>query len=240
MDKDAFHGPLEQVNECCWRIPKSYKPGMRVDGLIFADEKLIDADPARTRRPSRWPTSPSCPASSTPAWPCPTSTGATASASAASARPTRTKAASSRRAASATTSTAACGWCASNLLLPRRQAAPAAARRGAVPRSADRRRPRGKYHFRRQGAAAADGRRAAVLWSSAAGPTPGDLDHTEAHGRLDGAEPDCVSDRRRRARQRPVRHARLRQPLPGSAGRRSRLRRRRGRASWASRRTWSA
>jgi tRNA-splicing ligase RtcB len=41
MGKDSFHGPLEQVNETCWRIPKSYKPGMRVDGLIFADEKLL-------------------------------------------------------------------------------------------------------------------------------------------------------------------------------------------------------
>jgi tRNA-splicing ligase RtcB len=41
MSKDTFHGPLEQVDECCWRIPKSYKQGMRVDGLIFADEKLM-------------------------------------------------------------------------------------------------------------------------------------------------------------------------------------------------------
>jgi tRNA-splicing ligase RtcB len=37
-----FEGPLERVNDCCWRIPKSYKPGMRVDGLIYADDKLID------------------------------------------------------------------------------------------------------------------------------------------------------------------------------------------------------
>ena len=42
MPKEAFAGPLEQVNACCWRIPKSYKPGMRVDGLIYADEHLID------------------------------------------------------------------------------------------------------------------------------------------------------------------------------------------------------
>ncbi len=42
MGKDAFHGPLEQVDECCWRIPKSYKPGMRVDGLIFASEALLE------------------------------------------------------------------------------------------------------------------------------------------------------------------------------------------------------
>src|SRR5438067_1004919 len=43
MAKDVFRGALEQVNECCWRIPKSYKPGMRVDGLIFADERLLEA-----------------------------------------------------------------------------------------------------------------------------------------------------------------------------------------------------
>src|SRR5262249_60527338 len=41
MAKDSFHGPLERVDATCWRIPKSYKQGMRVDGLIFADEKLI-------------------------------------------------------------------------------------------------------------------------------------------------------------------------------------------------------
>jgi tRNA-splicing ligase RtcB len=39
--KGAFGGPLERVDATCWRIPKSYKQGMRVDGLIFADEKLI-------------------------------------------------------------------------------------------------------------------------------------------------------------------------------------------------------
>src|SRR5499433_1617238 len=42
MGKDTYHGPLEQVDECCWRIPKSYKPGMRVDGLIFTDERLLE------------------------------------------------------------------------------------------------------------------------------------------------------------------------------------------------------
>src|SRR5712671_5151822 len=41
MPNDSYRGPLEQVNECCYRIPKSYKPGMRVDGLIFTDEKLL-------------------------------------------------------------------------------------------------------------------------------------------------------------------------------------------------------
>src|SRR5260370_6473819 len=43
MGKETYSGPLEQVDANCWRIPKSYKPGMRVDGLIFANEKLLDA-----------------------------------------------------------------------------------------------------------------------------------------------------------------------------------------------------
>src|SRR6266478_4882666 len=43
MVKESFSGPLEQVNECCYRIPKSYKQGMRVDGLIFCDEQLLPA-----------------------------------------------------------------------------------------------------------------------------------------------------------------------------------------------------
>src|SRR3984893_6245775 len=42
MPKEVYQGPLEQVDTCCYRIPKSYKPGMRVDGLIFASEQLIE------------------------------------------------------------------------------------------------------------------------------------------------------------------------------------------------------
>ncbi|MFO0926772.1 MAG: RtcB family protein [Gemmataceae bacterium] len=41
MAKDVFGGPLERVDPCCWRIPKSYKPGMNVDGLIFASDTLM-------------------------------------------------------------------------------------------------------------------------------------------------------------------------------------------------------
>jgi tRNA-splicing ligase RtcB (3'-phosphate/5'-hydroxy nucleic acid ligase) len=41
MLPQRYNGPLEKVNANCWRIPKSYKPGMRVDGLIFANDKLI-------------------------------------------------------------------------------------------------------------------------------------------------------------------------------------------------------
>ena len=37
-----YTGPLEQVGPYRWRIPKSYRDDMRVDGIIFADENLID------------------------------------------------------------------------------------------------------------------------------------------------------------------------------------------------------
>jgi len=33
--------PLEKIDEYTWRIPKSFKPGMRVPGLVFADEELL-------------------------------------------------------------------------------------------------------------------------------------------------------------------------------------------------------
>ena len=38
MPKPGYDGPLEQIDECCWRIPKSYKLGMQVEGRIFADD----------------------------------------------------------------------------------------------------------------------------------------------------------------------------------------------------------
>ncbi len=38
---DAYTGPLEQMGECRWRIPKTFKPGMRVDGVIYADDALM-------------------------------------------------------------------------------------------------------------------------------------------------------------------------------------------------------
>jgi tRNA-splicing ligase RtcB len=42
MATGPYNGPLEQVDETCWRIPKGYKPGMRVDGLIFTNERLME------------------------------------------------------------------------------------------------------------------------------------------------------------------------------------------------------
>ncbi|MDD2654772.1 MAG: RtcB family protein [Candidatus Omnitrophica bacterium] len=38
---DTWQGPLEKVDEFRFRIPKAYKAGMRVPGLIYADEKLL-------------------------------------------------------------------------------------------------------------------------------------------------------------------------------------------------------
>ncbi len=49
MAAEPYAGPLEQVSDVCWRIPKRYKSGMQVDGLIFADDRLIRSigkDPA--------------------------------------------------------------------------------------------------------------------------------------------------------------------------------------------------
>ena len=40
---EAFTGPLERVDSCRWRIPRSYKAGMHVDGLIYADDVMIEA-----------------------------------------------------------------------------------------------------------------------------------------------------------------------------------------------------
>jgi tRNA-splicing ligase RtcB len=42
MPKPGYDGPLERIDECCWRIPRSYKLGMLVEGRIFADERLVE------------------------------------------------------------------------------------------------------------------------------------------------------------------------------------------------------
>ncbi len=36
-----WNGPLQKAGEDRWLIPKSYKPGMRVDGMIYASERLL-------------------------------------------------------------------------------------------------------------------------------------------------------------------------------------------------------
>lgn len=42
MNKVGYDGPFERIDACCWRIPKSYRPGMRVDGVIYASEQMLD------------------------------------------------------------------------------------------------------------------------------------------------------------------------------------------------------
>ena len=39
--REAWQGPLEKLDECRWLIPKSFSAGMRVPGLIYADEDLL-------------------------------------------------------------------------------------------------------------------------------------------------------------------------------------------------------
>ena len=36
-----WEGKLEKVDDYRWCIPKDYKKGMRVDGLIYADESML-------------------------------------------------------------------------------------------------------------------------------------------------------------------------------------------------------
>ena len=38
-----FEGTLERIDKCRWRIPKSHKAGMLVDGIIYADDRLIES-----------------------------------------------------------------------------------------------------------------------------------------------------------------------------------------------------
>ena len=42
MQKTPYSGPLERIDPNCVRIPKGYKPGMRVPGLIFVNDVLLE------------------------------------------------------------------------------------------------------------------------------------------------------------------------------------------------------
>lgn len=42
MAKGVFSGPIERIDPCCVRIPKSYRADMRVDGIVFANERLME------------------------------------------------------------------------------------------------------------------------------------------------------------------------------------------------------
>ena len=39
--KEGWKGPLEKIDDYRWRIPRTYNPGMRVPGIIYADENLL-------------------------------------------------------------------------------------------------------------------------------------------------------------------------------------------------------
>ena len=39
---NPIHVPLERIDKYVWRIPQKYKPGMRVPGLVFADDVLLE------------------------------------------------------------------------------------------------------------------------------------------------------------------------------------------------------
>jgi tRNA-splicing ligase RtcB len=43
MAKESFRGPLERIDDTSWRIPKSYRAGMRVDGIVYADDTLVES-----------------------------------------------------------------------------------------------------------------------------------------------------------------------------------------------------
>lgn len=38
---EGYDGPLESLGGCQWRIPKSYREDMRVDGIIFVDDSQV-------------------------------------------------------------------------------------------------------------------------------------------------------------------------------------------------------
>ena len=37
-----WSGPLEKIDDFRWRIPESYKPGMRTDGIIYATQEMLN------------------------------------------------------------------------------------------------------------------------------------------------------------------------------------------------------
>lgn len=41
MPEPTFSGPVERIGDCQWRIPRSYRNDMHVDGIVFADDELM-------------------------------------------------------------------------------------------------------------------------------------------------------------------------------------------------------
>ena len=41
--KKVWNGPLERMDECRVRLPREYKAGMRADGIVYVDERLMES-----------------------------------------------------------------------------------------------------------------------------------------------------------------------------------------------------
>jgi len=39
--KSNWEGPIERIDECRWRLPRAHKEGMRVDGILYTDEEML-------------------------------------------------------------------------------------------------------------------------------------------------------------------------------------------------------
>ena len=189
----GYTGPLEQVGPCQWRIPRSYRADMRVDGLIFADEKLIeqikkDQGPEQVVNVATLPgIQKASLAMPDIHWGYGFAIGGVAA---------------TDPEEGGVISPGGVGYdinCGVRLLrdeprLGRGQARDPAARRSALPRHPDRRRPDRPLPVRQAQAEAADGARLGLRHRAGLGHAR-DLEFTEAAGRLDGADPDRVSDR---------------------------------------------
>ena len=216
MPKQGYTGPLEQIDECCWRIPRSYKCGMKVEGRIFADERLIeqirhDQAPEQVANVSFLPgiqmASLAMPdihwgygfciggvCATDPAEGGVVSPGGVGYDINCGVRLVRTN-----------LSLGDVRPRLANLMDALFRQIPAGVGRG------------GQYLF--------DHKELRRLLREGCGylqtrgwATPGDLDHTEAGGCLPGADPDELSQQGHSAGRRPVRHARLGQSFSGSAG----------------------
>ena len=193
MQKGQYAGPLEQIDANSWRIPKSYRADMLVDGVVFANDTLMELlrkDQALDQV-ANVATLPGIQGASL-AMPdihwgygfCIGGVCATDPAEGASSRP----------AASATTSIAACGssrptcfWMMSSrtcALLSRRLF-------DNVPTGVGK---SGQVQVRREGDAQTDGRGRPASPPTASLGTPDDLAHIEANGKIDGGDPEDVSD----------------------------------------------
>ena len=222
----AYTGPLEKVGPCQWKIPRTYREDMRVDGLIFADDALIeqikkDQGPEQVVNVATLPgiqkASLAMPDIHWGYGFCIGGVAATDPEEGGVISPGRRRLRHQLRRPAAPV----------RPRVGRRQGPDQAAGRPALPRHPHRRRPeravtcstsRSSIELMEQGSSYVvepglrDRPRPARSPRPAAGST--------------GADPGRVSDRAITRGLRPVRHARLGQPLPRSPGRRPRARRR--------------